>query len=181
MGRKEKLDRLTTGLQRLPDPGQQLRSGDCCERDYECCDEVVDHDGRVARLSERTVGHTSKRDTKKGPRRQEVGMAPPLPNSAHGDQLISAKPRGTARFCATFICDALETDWLAEAAGFKPLHLQIRSAELRGSGRRSDAINFSRSAARAPAIRDAQVRVLSARLRVLVNSDLRCRGSNPAA
>jgi hypothetical protein len=25
-------------------------------------------------------------------------MAPPLPNSAHGDQLISAKPRGTARF-----------------------------------------------------------------------------------
>ena len=167
MGRKEKLDRLTTGLQRLPDPGQQLRSGDCCERDYECCDEVVDHDGRVARLSERTVGHTSKRDTKKGPRRQEAGMAPPLPNSAHGDQLISAKPRGTARFCAT--------------AGFEPLHLQIRSVELRGSGRRSDAINFSRSAARAPAIRDAQVRVLSARLRVLVNSDLRCRGSNPAA
>ena len=25
-------------------------------------------------------------------------MAPPLPNSAHGDQLMSAKPRGTARF-----------------------------------------------------------------------------------
>src|SRR4051812_1293827 len=59
-GAQGELDRLTTGLQRLPDPGQQLRSGDCCERDYECCDEVVDHDGRVARLSERTVGHTSK-------------------------------------------------------------------------------------------------------------------------
>ena len=25
-------------------------------------------------------------------------MAPPLPNSAHGDQLIFAKSRGTARF-----------------------------------------------------------------------------------
>ncbi len=25
-------------------------------------------------------------------------MAPPLPNSAHGDLVISAKPRGTARF-----------------------------------------------------------------------------------
>ena len=50
------------------------------------------------RYWERTVGHTSKRDTKKGPRRQEAGMAPPLPNSAHGDQLISAKPRGTVRF-----------------------------------------------------------------------------------
>ena len=24
-------------------------------------------------------------------------MAPPLPNSAHGEQLISAEPRGTAR------------------------------------------------------------------------------------
>jgi hypothetical protein len=40
----------------------------------------------------------SKRDTKKGPRRQEAGMVPPLPNSPHGDQLISAKPRDTARF-----------------------------------------------------------------------------------
>jgi hypothetical protein len=34
----------------------------------------------------------------KAPRRQEAGMAAPLPNSAHGDQLICAKPRGTARF-----------------------------------------------------------------------------------
>jgi hypothetical protein len=39
-----------------------------------------------------------KRDTKIRPRRQEVGMKPPLPNSALGDRLISAKPRGTARF-----------------------------------------------------------------------------------
>jgi hypothetical protein len=43
-------------------------------------------------------GTQQKRDTKKGPLRQEAGMAPPLPNSAHGDQLISAKPRSTARF-----------------------------------------------------------------------------------
>ena len=53
-------------------------------------------------LSSHTAGRRTifreKRDTKKGPRRQEAGMAPPLPNSAHGDQLISAKPRGTARF-----------------------------------------------------------------------------------
>jgi hypothetical protein len=42
-------------------------------------------------------------------------MAPPLPNSAHGDPLISAKPRGTARFLSDLhMCDALETDWLAE-------------------------------------------------------------------
>jgi hypothetical protein len=49
-----------------------------------------------SRSAELTSTH-QKRDTKKGPRRQEAGMAPPLPNSAHGDQLISAKPRGTAR------------------------------------------------------------------------------------
>ena len=55
-------------------------------------------------------------------------MAPPLPNSAHGDQLISAKPRGTARFLSDLICDALETDWLAGAAGFEPLHQEFVSA-----------------------------------------------------
>ncbi len=50
-------------------------------------------------ITQRTsgLGHTA-RDTKNGPLRQEAGMAPPLPNSAHGDQLISAKPRRTARF-----------------------------------------------------------------------------------
>ena len=37
-------------------------------------------------------------------------MAPPSPNSAHGDQLISAKRRGTARFLSHFICDALEME-----------------------------------------------------------------------
>ena len=49
---------------------------------------------------DRCRGPTStyqKRDTKKGPRRQQAGMVPPLPNSAHGEQLISAEPRGTAR------------------------------------------------------------------------------------
>src|SRR3954468_425444 len=44
-----------------------------------------------------------KRDTKKGPRRQEAGMATPLPNSAHGDQLISAKARGTAPRAGGFL------------------------------------------------------------------------------
>ncbi len=38
------------------------------------------------------LGTQQKRDTKNGPLRQEAGMAPPLPNSAHGDRLISAKP-----------------------------------------------------------------------------------------
>jgi hypothetical protein len=47
-----------------------------------------------------------------------------------------AVPRGFERpSCVT----RWRPDWLAEAAGFEPLHLQIRSAELRGSGRRSDA------------------------------------------
>jgi hypothetical protein len=38
-----------------------------------------------------------KRDTKNGPWRQGPRMALPSPFSAHGDQLISAKPRGAAR------------------------------------------------------------------------------------
>jgi hypothetical protein len=33
-----------------------------------------------------------------------------------------------ARAACPFICVGLETDWLAEAAGFEPLHLEIRSA-----------------------------------------------------
>jgi hypothetical protein len=92
MGRKEKLDRLTTGLQRLPDPGQQLRSGDCCERDYECCDEVVDHDGRVARLSERTVGHTSK--TRHQERPAETG-------GRNGASIAKFRTRRPAHICET--------------------------------------------------------------------------------
>ena len=60
---------------------------------------------------------------------------------------------------------ALETDWLVGAAGFEPLHLEIRSAELhpasKGFRRRSGA----------PLIRDAQVRVPPPGLRVLANSD----------
>jgi hypothetical protein len=55
-----------------------------------------------------------KRDTKNGPRRQRAETTLPCPNFAHGDRVMSAKPRGAARFCAIFICDALETDWPAE-------------------------------------------------------------------
>jgi hypothetical protein len=65
-------------------------------------------------------------------------MAPPLPNSAHGDQLISAKPRGTARFLSDLLCDALETDWLVEAAGFEHLHSRIGIAKTLSS-RRQDS------------------------------------------
>jgi hypothetical protein len=42
------------------------------------------------------LSQDQKRDTQKGPWRQQAGMALPSPNSAHGNQLISAKPRGTA-------------------------------------------------------------------------------------
>ena len=41
--------------------------------------------------------HIKNETRKKGPRRQEAGVALPLRNFAHRDQLISAKPRGTAR------------------------------------------------------------------------------------
>jgi hypothetical protein len=41
-------------------------------------------------------------------------MAPPLPNSAHGDQLISAKSRGTARFLSepSYLTRLRRTGWL---------------------------------------------------------------------
>ena len=83
---------------------------------------------------------------------------------------------------------ALETDWPVEAAGFEHLHSRIEIAKTLSSRRQDsnlcilksdllhfgvlavvrDARNLLRSEARAPAIRDAQVRVLSPRLRVLV-------------
>jgi hypothetical protein len=76
---------------------------------------------------------------------------------------------------------ALETDWLADAAGFEHLHSRIEIAKTLSSRRQDsnlcilksdllhfgvlavvrDARNLLRSEARAPAIRDAQVRVLS--------------------
>jgi hypothetical protein len=65
-------------------------------------------------------GTQQKRDTKKGPLRQEAGMAPPLPNSAHGDQLISAKPRSTAVFerptARTMLIAAAAQRWRVSAA-----------------------------------------------------------------
>ena len=60
---------------------------------------------------------------------------------------------------------ALETDWLAWAAGFETLHLEIRSAELHPA-----STGFRRRSG-APLIRDAQVRVPPPGLRVLANSD----------
>ncbi len=64
-----------------------------------------------------------------------------------------AVPRG---FLATFICDAFETDWPVGAAGFEPLHLEIRSAELHPDLNGMEAsigrLRFVRSAAR-----DAQI------------------------
>jgi hypothetical protein len=51
-------------------------------------------------------------------------MASPLPNSHTETSPYLrnlAVPRG---FLATFISDALETDWLAGAAGFERSHLE---------------------------------------------------------
>src|SRR3981189_580910 len=59
---------------------------------------------------------------------------------------------------------ASETDWLAGAAGFEPLHLEIRSAELHPA-----STGFSHRSG-APLIRDAQVRVPPPGLRLLANS-----------
>ena len=69
---------------------------------------------------------------------------------------------------------ALETDWPVGAAGFEPLHLEIRSAELH------PASTAFRRRSGAALIRDAQVRVPPPGLRVLASSEI-CRGSNPAA
>ena len=60
---------------------------------------------------------------------------------------------------------ALETDWPVGAAGFEPLHLEIRSAELHPA-----STGFRRRSG-APLIRDAQVQVPPPGLRVLANSD----------
>ena len=54
-------------------------------------DEVVDHDGRVARLSERAVGH-QKRDTKKGP--AETG-------GRNGASIAKFRTRRPAHICET--------------------------------------------------------------------------------
>src|SRR4051812_23774326 len=67
---------------------------------------------------------------------------------------------------------ALETDWLAWAAGFETLHLEIRSAELHPS-----STGFRRRLG-APLIRDAQVRVPPPGLRVLANSDSNMQMAN---
>jgi hypothetical protein len=42
-----------------------------------------------------SAGHTSKTRHQRRPAETGAGMAPPLTNSAHGDLLISAKPRGS--------------------------------------------------------------------------------------
>jgi hypothetical protein len=72
-----------------------------------------------------------KRDTKKarGDRRRKCQI-PHTETSSYLRNLTV--PRG---FKATFICDALETDWLAGAAGLEPLHLRSQFAKTLSSGR----------------------------------------------
>jgi len=74
-------------------------------------------------------------------------MAPPLPNSAHGDQLISAKSRDTARFLCepSYLTRLRRTSWLGRrdsnlcilesefakilspGAGFELAHLELKA------------------------------------------------------
>ncbi len=93
-------------------------------------------------------------------------ISPFCPTSADG--LRHAEP------CSRIDC-SFGLVWLAEAAGFEPLHLELRPAELHRAngelGRRSASETLFKSAARALAIRDAQVRVPPPGLRVWVNFD----------
>jgi hypothetical protein len=53
-------------------------------------------------------------------------MAPPLPNSAHGDLSVVARNAAISwHFERDPISYALETDWPVGAAGFEPLHIRI--------------------------------------------------------
>ena len=58
-------------------------------------------------------------------------MATPLPNSAHGDQLISAKARGTARvferpsYVTRCILDCNSPKTPSQGVRIRPLHLGI--------------------------------------------------------
>ena len=105
-------------------------------------------------------------------RHQNVALRDRAPKSRFGRQFPHTETSPYVRNAATWwhfaggpLQYALETDWLTGAAGFEPLHLEIKSAELHpastGSRRRSGA----------PLIRDAQVRVPPPGLRVLANSN----------
>jgi hypothetical protein len=55
------------------------------------CEQTYEHDPSFLHLVfAPDLHHGCCQPCRGGPRRQEAGMAPPLPNSAHGDQLISA-------------------------------------------------------------------------------------------
>jgi hypothetical protein len=87
-----------------------------------------------------------KRDTKKGPRRQDAGMARPLPNSAHGDKSqICEMPRYRALFTRHSLIDAQRPDWLAGAGGFEPLHFRIGIRQDSQPGRRDSNLCISKS------------------------------------
>jgi hypothetical protein len=90
----------------------------------------------------------------------------PSPVSGGGDQVLMNENAAISwHFERDPIPYALETDWPVGAAGFEPLHLEIRSAELHPA-----STGFRRRSG-APLIRDAQVRVPPPGLRVLANSD----------
>src|SRR6476619_5422613 len=82
----------------------------------------------------------------------------------NGASIAKFRTRRPAHICETSRY-AFETDWPVGAAGFEPLHLEIRSAELHPA-----STGFRRRSG-APLIRDAQVRVPPPGLRVLANSD----------
>ena len=55
-------------------------------------------------------------------------MAPPLPNLAHGDQLISAKPRGTARARSLPESGLPHPCWDEHLVGFKAIDSRKRGS-----------------------------------------------------
>ena len=73
-------------------------------------------------------------------------MAPPLPNSAHGDQLISAKSRGTAQFLSepSYLTRLRRTGWL----GRRDSNLCIS---------KSDLLDFIHPASRDPNVDRARL------------------------
>ena len=76
-----------------------------------------------------------KRDTKKarGDRRRNGASIAKFRTRRPAHICETSRTRG---FKATFICDALETDWLAGAAGLEPLHLRSQFAKTPSQGER---------------------------------------------
>ena len=85
------------------------------------------HAGSAAAIRTDRRAHIKNETPKKGrgDRSQEWRLHSPIPHTETSSYLRNrAVTRG---FSATFICDALETDWLAGAAGLELANVAFRS------------------------------------------------------